>query len=350
MAERNLGLGVVEGFFGPEWPWNSRHRFCEFLRARGGDFYLYAPKRDPFLRKQWKEKHPEPVWSELQALGAKCRGLGIRFGVGLSPFELHADWTERAKDRLREKVREIEELGIDYLGLFFDDMRGAPDLAPKQNEIVEFVRMVTKSTLLFCPTYYSHDPILDKVFGPREPTYLERVGDLPEDVHIIWTGSKVIPAAIERKELEEVAQLLKRKPLIWENRYANDGPRQCKFLKLLPFDGRTSVAFDYSSGWAFNLMNQPALSELLFAASVGVLRGEGDPAQVFSRVVQELGGASIWRLFQERAATFHTAGLDQITDAERKEILQGLDGSLYSREIRDWLEGKYLVGPECLTD
>jgi len=46
-----FGVGIVEGFFGPEWTWESRYRLCNNHPSYGGQFYIYAPKRDSFLRK-----------------------------------------------------------------------------------------------------------------------------------------------------------------------------------------------------------------------------------------------------------------------------------------------------------
>ncbi|HEX4924099.1 MAG TPA: GNAT family N-acetyltransferase, partial [Bdellovibrionales bacterium] len=64
------GIGVIEGFFGPHWPGESRHRFCENLRGYGGQYYIYAPKQDPYLRKRWMEPHPGEYWRELARLRA----------------------------------------------------------------------------------------------------------------------------------------------------------------------------------------------------------------------------------------------------------------------------------------
>jgi hypothetical protein len=61
----SLGVGVIEGFFGPEWSWRDRHLMCEFLKDTGADFYIYAPKRDSFLRKSWMQDHPTETWDRL---------------------------------------------------------------------------------------------------------------------------------------------------------------------------------------------------------------------------------------------------------------------------------------------
>lgn len=341
-----IGIGLIEGFFGPEWSWESRHHFCENLRSYGGEFYIYAPKRDPFLRKSWTQRHPTEMWNELKDLSAKCQQKNIAFGLGLSPFEIHSNWNVQTKNLLREKIRSFDELNVKYLGLFFDDMKGSPDLADIQVEIVEYVKSITYKKILFCPTYYSHDPILDKVFGERSPDYLEKISQLPKDIEIFWTGNKVIPKVISAAELEEVTVLLKRKPLIWDNYFANDGPKQCKFLKMKPFEGRDGAALQSSAGWAFNLMNQPRLSELLFASSVRTLKGQN----AVDSFQQEIAKAVDSEILTNYRANFVEVGLDGIDVQLKAIITESLKSKGHSQEIRDWLNGKYTVGDECLTD
>ena len=49
-------IGIVEGFFGPAWSDEHRKSYAEFLSKYGGEFYIYAPKQDPHLRKSWRDK------------------------------------------------------------------------------------------------------------------------------------------------------------------------------------------------------------------------------------------------------------------------------------------------------
>lgn len=345
-----FGIGIVEGFFGPEWSWKSRHRLCESLAVHGGEFYLYAPKRDGCLRINWKQHHADEIWDELKNLSATCRQSKIAFGMGLSPYEIHSDWTQRTKTLLRDKIEKVHELDIKFLGLLLDDMRGALDLADRQVEIVEYVRSMTRTPIAFCPTYYSDDPLLDNVFGQRPDDYLEKIGTLSNDIHIFWTGNRVISPSISCAELGAIAQILKRKPFIWDNYFANDGPRQCKFLKLKPLEGRPCNTLHKSTGWAFNLMNQPGLSEIVFAASIDVLRKGMNPEESFHRVAARLTSPQFELMLKKHRAALVELGLEKISEDRKKEVFASLDGSRFSQEIFDWLNGKYAVGEECFTD
>jgi hyaluronoglucosaminidase len=345
-------IGLIEGFFGPEWSWQNRHHICELISAKRGDFYIYAPKRDPYLRKSWMQDHPPEMWKELKKLSHKCQAEKIKFGIGLSPFEIHADWNEKSKRFLKEKIQKLEEIEFQSLGLFFDDMKGSPDLAERQCEIVEYTKSVTRKALLFCPTYYSDDPILDKVFGARPEKYLETLGEnIAPDVQILWTGSKVIPASITAAELEVVAQVIQRKPFIWENYFANDGPKQCKFLKLKPFEGRSLEAFEKSAGWAINPMNQAHLSEVVFLASLNVLKKGMASREGYEQALVELAGPDTAHLINAYENAFLKVGLDAMDETTKHEARQKLKKeNPVARDILDWLDGKYIVGSECLTD
>lgn len=347
-----FGTGVIEGFFGPEWSWAHRQILCEAIKKSEGNFYIYAPKRDPYLRKSWQHDHPKEMLRDLKKLSAKCHEQKLEFGIGLSPFEIHLLWDKKTKQILKEKILKLEELDLDYLGLFFDDMRGSIDLADKQAEIVEFTRGITHRALLFCPTYYSNDPILDKVFGQRTPDYLEKIGkNISGDVQILWTGNKVIPAEITAEELRITKDILKRKPFIWENYFANDGPKQCKFLKLKPFEGRDRQVFEAASGWAFNLMNQPGLSEILFESAVQVLTKGEPPEKSFKTTLEKKGGLGFAEIILEFGGALREMGLDKMEPAMIEELRRRLSRSnRFAIEILDWLDGKYIVGPECLTD
>ncbi|VDL72767.1 unnamed protein product [Nippostrongylus brasiliensis] len=67
--------------------------------------------------------------------------------------------------------------------------------------------------------------------------YLTTLGkDLHSDVHILWTGSRVISRYITVAHGRSVAKVLRRKPLIWDNLHANDYDQKRVFMG--DFSGR----------------------------------------------------------------------------------------------------------------
>lgn len=134
-------LGIIEGFYGPMWTWQERRQLVRTLVPHGYGFYLYAPKADGFLRRQWQQPHPPAMASELAGFARFCRQEGVRFGVGLSPFEIFNRFDDEARAALARKLALLERMGVDELAILFDDMRAdTPDLAGTQVEIVHWVR------------------------------------------------------------------------------------------------------------------------------------------------------------------------------------------------------------------
>lgn len=346
-------LGVVEGFFGPEWPEADRKSYASFLAQNRGEFYIYAPKRDAHLRKEWRAPWSPSYTDFLTDLIATFHKCNVKFGLGFSPFGLGSDLSEADKRALKEKLQIMQKLGIDLLGLFFDDMPVTANLAQTQIETLNFVREHFPGKIIFCPSFYTPDPILDKVFGQRPEHYLDDIAvGVPTEVAIAWTGPKVISPTIDQAHLKEVTTLLKRSPFIWENLFANDGPRNCKFLKLRAFSGREAGVLELTEAFAFNLMNQPQLSKILFLASVYVLRNKMDSDVAFGAALEQLCSSTLKDFILAHKDAFLNQGLDQF-DLEAKELwiteLKGMEDQA-AQEIIAWLEGKYLVGPECLTD
>lgn len=344
-------IGVIEGFFGPQWNDESRNSYSKFLKQYGGEFYIYAPKEDPYLRKKWREEWPLEYIHKLKKLVENFHQEGILFGVGFSPFGLGETLTEEDKKELKKKLGIMNDLGIDLLGLFFDDMPVKDNLAATQINALKLVEQFFAKKIIFCPSYYTFDPILDKVFGNRPADYLEDIANgASQSVALVWTGPKVISPEISAEHLDEVSRILKREPFIWENFFANDGPKNCKFLKLKPYSGRTKESFNKAEGFGFNLMNQAELSKILFLASKYVSQGENCD-EAFTRSVKELVSSELAEFIILHKDVFCSKGLDQMTDSEKEFFIQSLNSNeKMAIEIKDWLLGKYTVGSECLTD
>jgi hyaluronoglucosaminidase len=345
-------IGIVEGFFGPTWSHESRLNFADFLQTYDGNFYIYAPKRDAHLRKEWREPWDQNFRLQMIELRDAYHNKKLKFGVALSPFGLGSKVSAEDWRLLAQKFQELSDMQLDYLGLFFDDMPSTDDLLKVQKEVVNLALKYFPHGLIFCPSYYTYDPILDKVFGQRPAGYMEGLKDLPSETDICWTGPKVISEEISASHLQEVTQLLGRKPFIWENLYANDGPRNCKFLKLRYFSGRDSSILNETSGLAFNLMNQPYLSQLLYLSSLRVMQDHLSVENAFAQSCQELYSPGLAQHLIHHRHIYLEMGLDKMTDAEKQSYLQELAtfSEPAASEIAQWLKGDFLVGPECLTD
>jgi hypothetical protein len=281
-------IGVIEGFFGRPWTWAERTETLRFLGGRGYGFWLYAPKADPYLRRRWREPYPEAELAELRAFAAACRDADVRFGVGLTPFELHFGFDQMAKAALSAKLAVLDDAGVQDLAILFDDMKGdVPDLAARQAEIVHWVGPRTKaSRLIMCPSYYSDDPVLDRVFGVRPAGYLDDLG-------------RTLDAAVH----------------------------------------------------AVNPASQPVLSRIPMLTLVeAYARGEGyQYLAAFRRAASEVLGEALAARVEADLLSLEDAGLDRL--GERQATLAARYAAFdhpAAREIVDWLEGGYAITGEAL--
>ena len=346
-------LGVIEGYYGKPWSWEERAETAAFLAGHGYRFYLYAPKADPWLRVRWRELHRSAIADSLIRLGDRCRALGVRFGVGLSPVGLHLDFDSSAKDVLARKLASLDALGIQDLALLFDDMRGdtpgfTGSLADSQAEIVGWVAERMGADRLFvCPSYYSDDPVLDRVFGARPERYLERLGELLDpSIHLFWTGEEVCARAITPGHLDRVAEQMRRKPFLWDNYPVNDGERMSRFLHVRGFTGRPSAIANSLAGHGINPSLQPTLARIPALTLVeSYERGDryAYGAATRTAAIAVLGtelGDQLWR----DVLQLQDVGLERLGDraAELRARYAAHDHP-GAREVVAWLDGAYRI-------
>jgi hyaluronoglucosaminidase len=347
-------LGLIEGFFGRPWGWKERADAVRFLAPHGYRFYLYAPKADAFLRRRWQEPHPEAEMAELAAFREVCRVEGVRFGIGLSPFELHLHPERGWQEKLAARLAELAVLKPDDLAILFDDMRGdVPDLAERQAAIVHFAAERSGADrILCCPSYYSDDPILDVAFGARPPFYLEQMGRLLDPaVRIMWTGEEVCAREMSPGHLARVGDQLRRKPFLWDNYPVNDGARMAQHLHLRAFTGRPGAIADHIAGHGINPASQPLLSRIpaLTLAESYAKGAAYEYGAAFARAARAVLGDALAERVGRDLLTLQDRGLDRL--AERRATLRTRYAAFdhpAAREILAWLDGQWNVTDELV--
>jgi hyaluronoglucosaminidase len=350
----NVELGLIEGFYGRPWSWAAREETIGFLASHGYTVYLYAPKADVYMRRLWRDEHPAREAERLHSLAAVCRRHGVRFGVGLSPYELYLGFDLAAKEALARKLEFLGALQIDDLAILFDDMRGdVADLAERQIEIIDWVADRSPAGRLFvCPSYYSDDPVLDRAFGPRPDGYVERLGAaLDPAIEIYWTGEEVLTREFSTGHLDRVTEQLGRRPYLWDNYPVNDGQRMSQFLHLRGFTGRPASIADHIAGHGINPALQPTLTRIPALTLVESYRrgsdyryGEAFRAAA-ARVLGEELGTRLW----QDVLILQDVGLDRL--GEKEQLLRERWGNVdhpAAREIVGWLDGEYRITDEIV--
>ena len=346
-------LGTIEGFFGRPYGWAERTALMRLLAPHGFGFYLYAPKADAYLRRRWREAHPPEEMAQITAFAEACRREGVSFGVGLSPFELHFDFTPEARTALTHKLAALGAAGCEWLAILFDDMRGdLTDLAHRQAEIVDFVAERTRARrLIVCPSYYADDPVLDRAFGQRPTGYLEDLGAaLDPAIDLMWTGEEVCSLEFSPGRLDRVAQAMGRKPFLWDNYPVNDGPRMSRHLHLRAFTGRPAAIGGHLAGHAVNPASQATLSAIpMLTLAASYAQGPAYAyAEAFGEAARQVCGPELAARLTADLGALQDAGLGDLSEARRARLRDRYAAFDHpaAHEVLGWLDGAYAVTGE----
>lgn len=352
--QQDFLVGIVEGFYGRCWSDAQRLDMVEFLSAFGFNTYLYCPKADAALRKEWDQPWPVSSFQSLERLSRYCEDRSLLFGVGLSPFELYRDYSSESRQKLKFKIKEINKLNVKVLAILFDDMPGdMAALAHRQSDIVADVLSWTRAErVLICPTYYSFDPVLERYFGAMPEGYWEKLGqNLDPAVEVFWTGNKVCSAFISAADIDAICAALGRKVILWDNYPVNDGAERSRHLYCQPLSGRDRAITARLSGHLCNPMNQANLSKLALTGLADLYGHQPMPAGIEARA-SILYGAQLTELLMRDSALFEQQGLGGLSERERSDkarYYSEIDVPA-AQEIASWLRGEYRFDPACLTD
>ncbi|WP_294324117.1 beta-N-acetylglucosaminidase domain-containing protein [uncultured Sphingomonas sp.] len=336
-------LGMIEGRFGRLWTPDERGYVVETLAAAGYGFYHYGPKADSALRRSWRTAHDAEQTEALARLSAQVRAAGMRFGMALTPIGSTHPFDNAVRADLTRRIADLDAIGIDDLAILFDDLRGdLPELAARQADVVNFCAGITRATRVYmCPTYYSDDPVLDRVFGARPVDYLGDLGRMLDPaVQVYWTGEEVCAREIGVGHLRTVAGALGRRVCLWDNYPVNDGVRMSRHLHLRAFTGRTAAIAPWLSGHAINPMIQARLG-CVPALTLPLLYRRGEAyayGAALGEVATALLGAELAELLQQDLLKLQDSGHDRLDIAP----LRARYGALHhpaAQEVVRWLDG-----------
>jgi hyaluronoglucosaminidase len=347
----NKMFGVIEGFYGQSWSWAQRHELLDMMADWRLNSYLYAPKSDAFLRRKWREEWDQSTRAELIALSNTAKKNNLFFGVGLSLVDFHESQDQQA---LYEKIKSLNALKLSFLGVFFDDMRGdLPGLIEQQIAALRFIRQYSDAQqIIFCPTYYSFDPVLENVFGVRPYNYWKYLAaNLPIDIQVFWTGPKVISDSLAVSDLVDAYRLTGRRVAVWDNYPVNDGRVTSNYLHLRPSPKRKVMTANYTS-YFINPMNQYELSLPVLASAFEAVHGGSQGYGQAMAFAKQRWGDDFAEFWWEQSSVVQDLGLlntPESTLENMRHKLQGFDNPA-SREWLDWLNGVYTFDPACLTE
>jgi protein O-GlcNAcase/histone acetyltransferase len=277
--------GVIEGFYGPPWSPAERLELLDWMSAGKLNTYFYAPKDDLKHRATWREPYTEaeaePLAKQIQA----CATRGVRFVYALSPG---LDIRYSDVDELRHVLARFEQmiaLGCGHFALLFDDIpdrmhaddgRRYGSFAAAQcqltNAVFQWLRARrSDARFVFCPTAYCERMARARLGGED---YLETVGrELAPEIDVFWTGPEIISREISVDHARDIHRRLRRRPLIWDNLFANDYDARRFFCG--PYAGRPLVLRDEVAGLLCNPNSEFPLNFVPLRTFAAYLQCEG---------------------------------------------------------------------------
>lgn len=357
----NTDLGVIEGFYGRLYSKEQRNSLCDFLCDNGYSYYIYAPKNDKSLRTEWDREFTVSELENLKDISRNCQSRNLKFGVGISPLKLTENFEEKFKLLLDKLEVLTDEVNIGIIAILFDDIKlYTSSEGQMQNQIVKEVHrqfnLEKKKNIriIFCPTYYSFDPILEKLFGQRPLQYFsDLMSGLDKSIEVFWTGSRVLSKSITKEDIESINELLGRKVTIWDNYPVNDGKKISTFIYTKEFENRDNLNGTVLSH-AVNPMLEANLSKIALS-TLPLLYQNCTKQKIISKKEE-----TIKSLFPEETEKFK-----EMLEILNNEGLLGLDENKRSelenlclkyccrydscRELLDFLNGVYKFDEACLT-
>lgn len=352
-------LGIIEGYYGRVYTETERNSLISFIKDYDYSYYIYAPKNDSSLRRKWTDEYSSDKAAFFNRLKLQCKSIGLSFGIGISPLGITQDLKKYLPVLLKKVAFFINELEADVLAILFDDISlytADEGRHQKQimNELCSYIKKITvrKIRLIFCPTYYSFDPILEKCFGKRPESYFHDITEgLDEEIEIFWTGNKVLSKEITDKDIQSINALLGRKVTIWDNYPVNDGKFICKHVYTRPFENRTALD-GVALSHAVNPMLEAELTKVALATLSSCYKNE------MSSVRQDLRIQLLNSMFENKAMSLlplldilNDEGIEALPDDMKTELVSKLQNisTKAKQEISDFLSGVYKFDPACLT-
>jgi protein O-GlcNAcase/histone acetyltransferase len=257
--------GVIEGFYGRDWTRDERLTVMDWTRAAGMGTYIYGPKDDVHIRARWRIPYAAPDLARITDLHDQAAARGLGFLVALAPCLdiTYSDPADRAA--LDARLDQFAQMGLRDLVLLFDDIPStlpeadrphfgsfAAAQADLANRALARLSANGPARVIFCPTEYC-----GRMAGgdPRHSPYLQTLGAaLDPAIAILWTGPEIVSETITPDHLAATANVLRRKPLIWDNFHAND--YDIRRIHAGPLGGRDQACLPHVAGWITNPNNE----------------------------------------------------------------------------------------------
>ncbi len=295
--------GVIEGFYGQPWTFEGRMNAMPFFKRCGFNIYIYAPKNDPFHRDKWREPYPQETMKQFWRLRKEAEANAITFCYALSPGLSFRFTNEKDIDALKNKLKDMQDLGTKCFALFWDDIPiELADAHNKKkyahsgeaqtditNKMYNMLKVKNKNVLMFfTPTEYT---------GAASSPYKLSLQKLNPEIQVFWTGTDVFSPKLDAQTAADFGKLIGRKPVLWDNYPVNDFNRSRLFLA--PVTGRAPDFYKEVSGILSNPMNELEASKIALLTFSDYFKDPEhySPEKSWESALKEIAGGNAYKDF-----------------------------------------------------
>ena len=332
--------GIVEGFYGTPWTHDQRLDAIRFIGERGMNTFVYAPKDDAMMRRDWSTPYDAEGLARIGALVDACADAGVDFVYSISPglsirYSSDADVTQ-----LIAKLESVRALGVRRFALLLDDI---PARLQHEGDVTAFASLPEAQSqlgnrvadalragdepcsLIVCPTIY---------WGTgEEPDIVELARLLHDDIDLFWTGRTICSPWIDTEEAERFTRATGRRPVYWDNYPVNDVAMGHE-LHVGPYRGRAADLDRAARGVIANGMERYESSKIAFATIADYLwsPGDYDPEESWSTAIRDVAGEADADAYRDFADNSRSSCLN-LFDAP--EVTRALEEHAFALQLGD---------------
>jgi len=286
--------GIIEGFYGVPWTHAQRLDMIGFVGGLGMNTFVYGPKDDAYVRRDWREPFGPTELGLLNDLVIACRGHGVTFIFALSPGLSMRYSSSDDFDLLIAKYRQVGSLGVTDFALLLDDIPGDlqhpadreafGSLVSAQVHLIDRLHVDLNGGLIVAPTVY---------WGRGDEPYLVELGrGIDPTIDIFFTGRAICAPVLESSDAERFTAATGHRPLYWDNFPVNDVAMTHE-LHLGPYLGREASLAEHSRGIIANAMPYAESSKIALSSIADYLAGPEafDPEASWHRALRRVAGA-----------------------------------------------------------
>lgn len=246
-------IGIVEGYYGKISTFEQRKKIISSLSEHDLNFYMYAPKEDPFLRSNIDIDHTENWLREFDDFIACSQKMSVEVGIGLAPI------CKNKTEALKSKIKNFSDRGVKFFSILFDDIEENFSFFDQ----IETYRVIKDEFpnlyFDFCPTVYAEE-LIDKNSAHQE-YFKEFNNSFPKHEVFFWTGKKVISEKMGSSGQEHLKDFANTSIAIWDNYFTVDS---CpKKLNLSFFDYLQHEFISSKDCYLVNLTGMPRTDNLI---------------------------------------------------------------------------------------